>query len=46
MGQAVHTDKLADALVMNLEHLPAGQYFIELSAKGQDKPAIKMISIY
>jgi len=46
MGQKVYENKMADMLVMDLKHLSAGQYFIELFADGQQEPAVNMISIH
>jgi len=46
MGQTVFEGEMADMFAMDLKHLSAGQYFIELYAKGQPDPAVKMISIH
>ena len=46
MGQTVYKDEMNDVLVMDLRHLSAGQYFVELYASDQKQPAVKMISIF
>jgi predicted acyl esterase len=46
MGQAVHTAKMSDMLVMDLHHLPPGQYFIEFHTQDRREPAVKMISLH
>lgn len=46
VGQAVYTGSMTEMLHVDLRQVPAGQYIVELYGEGQQKPAVKMISIH
>lgn len=46
MGQLVYEAGITDVLNVDMRHVAAGQYIIEMKSKDQKEPAVKLISIH